>query len=63
MKELGCFYEALEPQRLGGTSPCISPNIKIIRRITCLRKNASYSTEESLNHEEGPKMMESWNCK
>ena len=107
MKELGCFYEALEPERLGGTSPCISPNIKIIRsilsdqlviagqpglnyncskyqslfvdqktlvnemekivnqrvRITCLKKNASYFTEESLNHEEGPKMMESWNCK
>ena len=33
MKELGSFYEVIEPERLGGISPCISPNVKIIRSI------------------------------
>ena len=33
MKELGSFFEVLEPERLNGISPCISPNTKIIKSV------------------------------
>ena len=33
MKEMGSFFEILEPERLNGKSPCISPNTKIIKSV------------------------------
>ena len=33
MKEMGSFFEILEPERLNGVSPCISPNTKIIKSV------------------------------
>ena len=33
MKEMGSFFEILEPERLNGISPSISPNTKIIKSV------------------------------